>query len=599
MNRVYKSAIDPSVKPFRILAGTATGFVWTLWFVMTVSTVVFVRQFGSNVPSWDDWDMVPTMTGNQPITLDWLWSQHNEHRMPLPRIILLLWTYFFGCDFRAGMYLNVVLLSLLAFAMIVCARRLRGRLCFADGIFPIAFLHWGHAANFLWSWQINQELPVIISGAFLLVVIREKRQFNLKSIFLIGICLLSLPLCCANGVAIVPALILWLLYVVFFPGHSQALPAGRHSFLILAFVLTGLLLVALTFVGYQKVPYHPVSPGLWDSLKAGVQLGSLCFGPAAIPIWKLAGLSFICFAILSVFFLFRVLVQQPEERIRAAGLILFLGAYGALTFVLGSGRPFTALEARYALFFVPPLCCLYFIWTIYGPIRLQFLIRNSLFVTMGLALSPNMRAGLEYGNNLRSKLQSFECAIETGHPAYWLINRYGNYLHPHQDILTDYLPMLRQANVGIYRHLRDEPVFHKVSLPLVPPALNDLTWKEGIARATGSYPFLVFSLPENRYVCGIRLHYSYPNNEDHLSYVSIYWKKGDQKEFTTEQFSKYSPTGDRANWERGTWCRLAESERTLTVWICDTVKEIRIHPDFQPCECKISEIVLLEPSAYK
>ena len=44
-------------------------FVWAVWARMLVAALVFVRTYGSNVPSWDEWDMVPTLTGEQPVTL--------------------------------------------------------------------------------------------------------------------------------------------------------------------------------------------------------------------------------------------------------------------------------------------------------------------------------------------------------------------------------------------------------------------------------------------------------------------------------------------------------------------------------------------------
>src|SRR5215470_13424327 len=63
-------------------------FVWTIWVLMLGASLAFIWKYGSNVPSWDGWDMVPTLTGEQPITVSWLWSQHNEHRVPLPRLML-------------------------------------------------------------------------------------------------------------------------------------------------------------------------------------------------------------------------------------------------------------------------------------------------------------------------------------------------------------------------------------------------------------------------------------------------------------------------------------------------------------------------------
>ena len=43
--------------------------VWTIWSGMLLAALLLVIYYGSNVPSWDDWDMIPTLTGNQPVTL--------------------------------------------------------------------------------------------------------------------------------------------------------------------------------------------------------------------------------------------------------------------------------------------------------------------------------------------------------------------------------------------------------------------------------------------------------------------------------------------------------------------------------------------------
>ncbi len=183
-----------------------------------------------------------------------------------------------------------------------------------------------------------------------------------------------------------------------------------------------------------------------------------------------------------------------------------------------------------------------------------------------------------------------------GVPGYVLINRYGSYLHIHPDILIDYMPMLRRAGVGQFRFLVDDPPFHEIQVPLEPIALNQVRWENGTAYGTGDYPFVVFGLHEDKYVSGIRFKYAYSNEDGTLPYVSIHWKSSKQADFVGEQFWKYSPTGDRANWERGTWLRLNDSETTLTVWICDTIDQVRIHPDYRPGIFRISELVLLIPA---
>lgn len=113
-----------------------TQLVWAVCIVMTAATLLFVAHFSSNVPSWDDWDMVPTLTGEQPVTLGWLWSQHNEHRVPLPRLILLGLKGIVGINFRAAMFFDVLALTLLAATMIIIAQadsRRPSRTLFPDG----------------------------------------------------------------------------------------------------------------------------------------------------------------------------------------------------------------------------------------------------------------------------------------------------------------------------------------------------------------------------------------------------------------------------------------------------------------------------------
>jgi hypothetical protein len=103
-------------------------------------------------------------------------------------------------------------------------------------------------------------------------------------------------------------------------------------------------------------------------------------------------------------------------------------------------------------------------------------------------------------------------------------------------------------------------------------------------------------LPERQYVSGVRLKYSYGNADGTCPYVSLYWKRDDQDDFTIDRLRKYSPTGDRKNWCHGTWTRINEPETTLIFWICDTVSQLRIHPDFKPGVFKFSEVILLRPA---
>src|ERR1700740_3081887 len=99
---------------------------------MLVAALAFVGKYGSNVPYWDEWNMVPVLVGDQPVDAHWLWSEHNGHRIPLPRLLLLGLYKLTGSDFRAGMYFNVFALGALAFTMIWVAKGQRGETSYAD-----------------------------------------------------------------------------------------------------------------------------------------------------------------------------------------------------------------------------------------------------------------------------------------------------------------------------------------------------------------------------------------------------------------------------------------------------------------------------------
>ncbi|CAN5627023.1 hypothetical protein BH23PLA1_BH23PLA1_35310 [soil metagenome] len=102
----------------------ARAFVWGVWGLLTLSALVIVGWFGSDVPTWDDYAFVPALVGEPPVTLGWLWEQCNEHRIALPKLILVEANRLAGNDVRAGMVLSVATLSALAAALYGRLRRL-------------------------------------------------------------------------------------------------------------------------------------------------------------------------------------------------------------------------------------------------------------------------------------------------------------------------------------------------------------------------------------------------------------------------------------------------------------------------------------------
>jgi hypothetical protein len=560
---------------------------------MLVAGLVWVTRYGSNVPSWDGWDMVPTLTRHQSVTLDWLWSQHNEHRVPLPRLLLLglnaAWI-----DFRIPMVFDVLLLGGLAAAMIIVADRLRGGVRVTDAFFPLVLLHWGQAPNLLWAWQVQFFSSTALAIVVLLLMLESGAGLRVRTAaFAAGICILLLPLCGANGVALVPGLVLWLLYLAALRWRSADPALRRVARGYAALGVAALLLVMLYFVGWEPVPWHPHSSGVLASLQTALQFLTIGLGPATREAWPVSGIIVLLILLASVALLVYTWRTRPEERERSAGLLCFLAAMASLALGLGMGRD--GFEIRYVTLAAPVWCAVYLAWRRYGPGRWRNAAPTLLFAVSVALLIPNTVRGVEYSRDLRGGLGAFEHDLTAGVPPFQLIARYGAYLHPHPDLVGDYLPMLHDAGVGTFQLLRSDPPFVEVPIPLMPSELNEVGWRGRTARVTGAHAYLVFTLREPVRACGIRLTYRHSNATGRLPYVGIAWRGGDE-EFTREHYQKYSPTGDHANWLRGSWTRLGDPATTMTVWGCRDVAAIRIDPDFAPGTLVISKLTLLVPT---
>lgn len=572
-------------------------FVLGVWVLMLLAALALVGSYGSNVPSWDGWDMVPTLTGEQPISLSWLWSQHNEHRIPLPRLILLGLGQLTNNDFRAGMYLGVLTLGALALAMILVVKQLRGAWSYSDAFFPLILLNWGHAVNMLWGWQVQFFASTVLAGIILLAIAKWDDQSKGGQALIVGMCLLLLPLCGANGLGLVPALALWLGYSAVVYLRSEHFSAKWKNILILCMALAALLLILIYFIGYEKVPYHLSNNDLITILGASLRFLTIGLGPVVTTLWPFSGFGLVLLLIVSLGFLFRSARHQPQGRVQALGFFFFLGSMCSLALGIGLGRE--GFEIRYITLAAPVFCCVYFIYEIYSRGKFNTYSRATLFALASFALWPNTHLGIEYANTLRHNLESFEQDMEAGVPAYMLINRYGPYLHNHHDLLIDYMPMLRRAGVGQFRFLKDNPPFLEIPVPLAPISSDQVKWKDTTAYVTGNEPYLTFGLDKSRYVAGIRLTYSHKSTDGILPFIGISWKAEGQKDFPEDQLYGYSPTGDRVNWERGTSSRTSGGQHQITAWPNDTMDQLVIIPDLKPGVFKIFEIMLLIPDTQK
>ncbi len=346
------------------LARRTIWFVFGSWASMVLLGIIWIARYAVNSPLIDEWEFVPALLDEEP-TLPWLWKQHNEHRFLVPRMLyypLFQITH----DFRTGCYISLFGLALLSLGMIRAARQIRGRLHWSDAFFPLSLLHLGHFENYRMGYQICFMLITLFAGLILRAILLTSRGNLFQRGLQVGLLLIPLLGCGAGGLAFGPPLALWLLAIVFWmllgssytPSVGATKPGTRWARIAALLAIVGFVpgFIALYYAGYVHPEFHPKSAGLLPSLRIALQSLTMAFGIGAggsfslsgfeepVSLWPLFGLLVAILGFESVVRLIRVFIKQSEERPRALGLLLYLGAIGVMAFGIGWVDPGLAMR---------------------------------------------------------------------------------------------------------------------------------------------------------------------------------------------------------------------------------------------------------------
>lgn len=473
--------------------------MWSIWGAVTLACLIQILRYGVNIPLAEDWTVVPTAFGSEPLSFSWLWSQNNEHRLPLARLILV-GILRFTRDFRAGMFVNWLLLASLAALLIRTASVVRGRIAYSDAFFSLALLHWGHWENIGWSWQVGFSTSTLFVGGLLAGIIALRRLAT------VGVCLVALPLAGGAGLPFVPSGVLWAALAA---RTSRSRRAGM-VLMILAAIST--LIAALYFVGYERPWWNPPSPGIAMTVRTAAGFLALAFGPAVRVSWY-AGAAIGTLFFLATFWVSTraVVWRRPMVDVRSAGLFLFGVGVLALTAGVGSGRAglvaTAGMPSRYALIAAPMLCWAYFVWELYGPARARRAVPSALAILFVVLFPLNAHYGMQWAEYYRNGMEAFQRDVRAGMPASALCSRHQNFLmHWDGPGLCEAMGVLRRAGIGGFGSVAADPAWREV--PLGPsPALDRPTFAYAVR-----FDFANAACPKN--VIPLRLFWRTPGAAD-------------------------------------------------------------------------------------
>jgi heme/copper-type cytochrome/quinol oxidase subunit 4 len=380
----------------------------------------------------------------------------------LPKLIYFFFLKITNGDFRSGMVLNVLLIGLLTAILIKAFNHIRGgKTNYTDAFFPIAFLHIGNWPNLFWSWQIGFVLPTLITCVLIVIVIQYTNLLNLRLAIIASICLVSLPLCGANGIIYLLSVLPWLAYEGFLHLRSKEAGANRKVGLLL-FTAIGLtlLIVGAYFIGYVRPYWNPPSPNLTATLKTGAKFMAMAFGPGVSLSWKISvAIVLVLVIATTILLLLAALKLKSREFQRAMGLLFFMGASLIFALAMGWGRaalvPTLGLPIRYVMLAIPILLICYSSWELYGLPVLRNMINWGLFLSMLVLLFTNIHEGLIWRNYYVHGADAVIQDIKLGVPQSELVERHQQFLlHWDKQLLSTSMQQLKDAGIGPFKHMK-------------------------------------------------------------------------------------------------------------------------------------------------
>jgi len=435
-------------------------FVWGVWLAMSGYLLSFVYTTGATLPYWDEWELIPYLCGQKAVTLEWLWSQHNEHRILVPKLAYLFLMRHASGDERTCMYFSALLLSAIALAMIVLARRLRGRVHFTDAFFPMIFLHFGHYENVLFPFQIAFTIPAFLICMAVCTLASESGLPHLRSIFIVGICSMLLPVCVGSGLLVAPFLVLSLLWIAY--QHWQSLlPNSRQNAAISAlFAIATCVIVALYALTYVPPPNHPAYAGRRAVLVTAGYFLANSLGAVGIEWWPFSVLLVLAVIAATILLLLKTVRAQnwtSESSIRPLSLLLLVAGILTLALAVGRGRAgMGVLQGacpRHSIFAVIALCIAYLSFNIYARPWTARCLHIVLFAAICAALPSNRSAGITTGESHLAASESFLAELRRGVPLDTAVQAHYQEIYPDPNELRSRILMLSEKRYGAFSNL--------------------------------------------------------------------------------------------------------------------------------------------------
>ncbi len=167
----------------------------------------------SPCPFWDEWTVVNQIGhGSGPGSWNWLWSQSNEHRIVIPRLLIWLDLFAFGGR-NVSLFIEIFLLQFIHLVA-VCwvVEKYADWAIFlkrsVQGLFAFASFHPNQLENFSWAFQVGFILPFLIAtSAIIAVAFFGRWRRPILAVFFAGVASILAAMNLAGGLLIGPVVV--------------------------------------------------------------------------------------------------------------------------------------------------------------------------------------------------------------------------------------------------------------------------------------------------------------------------------------------------------------------------------------------------------
>jgi hypothetical protein len=323
--------------------------------ILTIAaTIYMVVSSYSRLPFLDGWVQIKTAAdGVNPLSPAWLWQQHNEHRLLIPKLFLAADLHFFHAT-QAFLLASILVIQLLHLGLLTWSMYVLGQWrgsLLRSGIGLTAFCLFSPSQwqNFVWGFQVCFVLPQLFATLSFVALIYGRNSPKWLAI--------SIGAALGATYSLVSGNLLWPLLVI----AAACLRLQLRS--ILAIAISGTVSTALYFHRYVQPAQH-ASP--LASLHSPVPLMSYWI-VYVLSSWAHAGMHgaetiLIVLALLAIASFIGTLQNATAFRPFAWMLLFLMAFYQATSLITAAGRinfgVEQALESRYQTVALLFWCCL-------------------------------------------------------------------------------------------------------------------------------------------------------------------------------------------------------------------------------------------------